>query len=71
MGMFVLQEIYQQVDKLINRVYRYGYISGRESIKEIINKINRLKLWNKITSLTKNALHELLPDERVKPQTTV
>ena len=27
-----------QIDKLINRAYRYGYISGKASIKEIINQ---------------------------------
>ena len=58
-----------QVDKLINCVYKYGYMPGRASIKQIINKRNK-KLWNKITSITKNALQELLPDKRVKPQTT-
>ena len=42
---------------------------GRASIKQIINKRNK-KLWNKITSITKNVLQELLPDKRVKPQTT-
>ena len=51
-----------QIDKLINRAYRYGYISGRASIKEIINKRDK-KLWSKITFNTKNALQALLPDK--------
>ena len=51
-----------QIDKLIHRAYRYGYISGRASIKEIINKRDK-KLWSKITFNTKNALQELLPDK--------
>ena len=54
-----------QIDKLINRVYKYGYISGRASIKEIINRGDK-KLGSKIISNTKNALQELLPDKRVK-----
>ena len=57
---------YSKCDKLINCAYRYGYISGRASIKEIINKRDK-KLWSKITFNTKNALQELLPDKtRVK-----
>ena len=54
-----------QIDKLINRAYRYSYISGRASIKEIINRRDK-KLWTKITFNTKNAFQELLPDKRVK-----
>ena len=33
----------------MNRAYRYRYIFGRASIKEIINTRDK-KLWNKITS---------------------
>ena len=44
-----------QIDELINRAYRYGYISGRLSIKEIINKRDK-KLWSKITSKYKECI---------------
>ncbi|CAB4037035.1 Hypothetical predicted protein [Paramuricea clavata] len=52
-----------QIDKLIKRAHKNGYISKRTHIKEIRDKREK-KLWNKITSTEDNALLELLPEKR-------
>ena len=54
-GLTYYSKYLNQIDKLINRAYKYGYISGRASIKEIINKRDK-KLWSKITSKYKERI---------------
>ena len=49
-----------QIDRLLNRAFRFGYVQKRESILDIIYDGDLLP-WNKITSGKPNGLEKLLP----------
>ena len=47
----------RQIDKLVARAHKYSYISKNYSIEEI-NRSRDKKLWDKVTSIVNNPLHE-------------
>ena len=52
-----------QVDKLLKRAYKYGYLMYQVSIVDILNNKDR-DLWEKITTDPNHALQVLLPPSR-------
>ena len=63
LGMCVVSKYLSQVDKLLKRAYKYGYLMYQVSIVDILNNKDR-DLWEKITTDPNHALQVLLPPSR-------